>query len=580
VLLISLAVASVADSVSADQSVWMQTTPSNSPSARLDASLIYDPGNNRLVLFGGRNANYTAFGDLWTYSLETHQWSQLAAQGTPPSARWGHSAIYDPGRAGVSPRMLLYGGGYTSAATVYALSLTGTPTWSVLNITGPNPGGRTDHAAVYDSDRDQMVIYGGSMNGAYTNAWLLSLTTLQWTELAGSGWSGFGWDPVAVYDAQNQRMLVFDGFDYAVPVGGNGKTWDNSIRALELNHTTPVWTTHGQYDPLWYLPFDMWGRGERTAAYDATHHRVLFFGGVDVFEAGCADVWAVDVTTMTWTHFQPGGTTPLGRGYHAAAFVPALDQLVVFGGGNNLIGGALYNDTWHFLPEDAIPPAPVTDLAVSTGKTTAIVSWTAPGDDGTTGTATEYDLRRSTAEITPTNFASATRITTSAPGPAGTPQCKTLSGLSSCTTYYVALKTKDDAGNWSGLSNLPSGKTRCTGSLQIMCENELRSRPVPGEMETPDAMALGAVRPNPGRDLVRIGYSVPASADGKEFDIAVFDVLGRRVQTLDHGSAKPGGFDVSWDLRNRTGGTVQHGVYFVRFQLGSEQMVRTVTVLQ
>ncbi|MFC0335641.1 hypothetical protein ACFOLF_21400 [Paenibacillus sepulcri] len=32
--------------------------------------------------------------------------------------------------------------------------------------------------------------------------------------------------------------------------------------------------------------------------------------------------------------------------------------------------------------------------------------WTAPGDDGTTGTAASYDIRVSTAPITDANFAS------------------------------------------------------------------------------------------------------------------------------------------------------------------------------
>ena len=88
------------------------------------------------------------------------------------------------------------------------------------------------------------------------------------------------------------------------------------------------------------------------------------------------------------------------------------------------------------------------------------VSWTAPGDDSLTGTASQYDLRYSTAAITATNFASATRWTgTPTPTAPGTRQTAVVSGLNSNTTYYFALKTADEVPNWSGISNVISRTT-------------------------------------------------------------------------------------------------------------------------
>ena len=83
------------------------------------------------------------------------------------------------------------------------------------------------------------------------------------------------------------------------------------------------------------------------------------------------------------------------------------------------------------------------------------LSWTAPGDDGDIGTATLYDLRISTAPIDLSSWSSATTIS-GAPVPrvAGTKQNVTVNGLTNGTTYYFAIRTQDDAGNWSGLSNL------------------------------------------------------------------------------------------------------------------------------
>jgi chitodextrinase len=87
--------------------------------------------------------------------------------------------------------------------------------------------------------------------------------------------------------------------------------------------------------------------------------------------------------------------------------------------------------------------------------TTATVVWTAPGDDANTGTAFHYDVRVSTTAITAGNFANAT-VVTGAPAPqvAGTTQSVDLTGLSPATAYWCAIKTEDESGNWSAISNI------------------------------------------------------------------------------------------------------------------------------
>ena len=81
--------------------------------------------------------------------------------------------------------------------------------------------------------------------------------------------------------------------------------------------------------------------------------------------------------------------------------------------------------------------------------------WTAPGDDGTVGTAAQYDIRYSTSAITNNNFNSATQATGEpAPKVAGSSEAFTLNNLAANTTYYFAIKAADEASNWSGLSNV------------------------------------------------------------------------------------------------------------------------------
>lgn len=88
------------------------------------------------------------------------------------------------------------------------------------------------------------------------------------------------------------------------------------------------------------------------------------------------------------------------------------------------------------------------------------LSWTTPGDDSLTGTASQFDIRYSTAAITAASFASATRWTGApTPSASGTRQTTTITGLQPNTTYYFAMKTADEVPNWAGISNVISRTT-------------------------------------------------------------------------------------------------------------------------
>ncbi len=113
-------------------------------------------------------------------------------------------------------------------------------------------------------------------------------------------------------------------------------------------------------------------------------------------------------------------------------------------------------------PPDTTPPAQVTTLtAASSTDTTVTLTWTAVGDDGMTGTASNYDLRYSTGLITDGNWGASTKVSNlPQPKPSGQPEMFVVPGLTPGTTYYFGLKVGDKANNWSPLSNVPTGATQ------------------------------------------------------------------------------------------------------------------------
>ncbi|MBN2413899.1 T9SS type A sorting domain-containing protein [candidate division KSB1 bacterium] len=113
---------------------------------------------------------------------------------------------------------------------------------------------------------------------------------------------------------------------------------------------------------------------------------------------------------------------------------------------------------------DIIAPAMISDLDVTMSDNSAVLTWTAPGDNGTTGgPADYYILKYSSGNPLPIpdywwmNTASAQGL----PEPAepGTIQSFTVEGLVKERIYYFVMRSVDEAGNESPLSSIANGTT-------------------------------------------------------------------------------------------------------------------------
>jgi hypothetical protein len=197
--------------------------------------------------------------------------------------------------------------------------------------------------------------------------------------------------------------------------------------------------------------------------------------------------------------------------------------------------------------------------APATGSVT--LSWTAPGDDGAVGRATAYSLRYSLAPITEANFGAAAQATgLPVPAPSGTTETFTVNGLVPNTTYFFAIKTRDEAFNWSAISNVVS-----------------LALPTTAAGDAPAALSFSEPWPNPARIGLRFALTLPEPA---EVQVDAFSIAGRHVRRLAGGRWAAGPGDIAWDLRDDAGNQVAAGIYLVRARLGETLLTKRVVVIR
>jgi hypothetical protein len=387
---------------------WSRLIPVGpGPTARHGCSGVFDPQGDRILLFGGRDAQDLC-SDLWALSLKgAPAWTKLAPAGAPPSPRMFHGAVFDP----VRRRMLIIGGEPHQPNGVWALSLTHTPTWTQLSPVGAPPSSPNCHCSVYDASRDRIVVIGGfdGLHPDRTEVWALTLAgTPAWSEISTSGGTpdGRGAES-AIYDPVSDRIVTFGGwrsreesdetwvltlagvptwsklavtgqrplgrvyhtaiFDPArnqmVVFGGlAGRSYRGDAWKLSLKGA-PAWAPLGSTS-------EPGARNGQTMIYDSRRGRILMFGGSSQLSGGLNTVWELALTgTPAWAEMAPSGVAPEGRTNCSAIYDSVRDRMIVFGGWNpstrkwrndvwalSLAGAP----AWTMLTPMGTPPVPET----------------------------------------------------------------------------------------------------------------------------------------------------------------------------------------------------------------------------
>jgi hypothetical protein len=229
--------------------------------------------------------------------------------------------------------------------------------------------------------------------------------------------------------------------------GGSGGTtfaWDDASTNLP---------TTGRYAQIQLADIDADGDLDLIAPEGKSNKGIEIYLGNGNTQPG---------TNIDWTKASNTGLTTSGNWYCVSMADLNNDgslDLAAASWGSGI--KAYLNTASGPAPGDTTPPAKITDLTVTnTTEDSIALSWTAPGDDGSTGTAATYDLRYAETQISVGTWDTALPIEgEQPPKEAGQTESITITGLEQDTTYHFALITADEVPNWSPVSNSPTATT-------------------------------------------------------------------------------------------------------------------------
>jgi hypothetical protein len=116
----------------------------------------------------------------------------------------------------------------------------------------------------------------------------------------------------------------------------------------------------------------------------------------------------------------------------------------------------------------------------------------------------------------------------------------------------------DFTGSLDGFSSLE------TGRLLVQATTDVGDPPLVARL------ALEAL-PDPARGATRFRVSLPSASN---LVVSIYDVLGRRVRTIERGARPAGVHLLDWDARDDAGRAVASGVYLARLDAGGERLSR------
>ena len=201
--------------------VWTNVTPAVSPPTRFGQAMVYVPGTDEIVLFGGTHETWLpSFGgvyvstltDTWVYDAVANTWTNVTPTFSPT---WNSNPHmwYDPAFGKVLLLTQIPGETWLYDATL--------STWSKL----ANQSGPFDDwpAAAYDAAAESLVVFSGGFDSLGNDTWWFSAAAQTWTKtFVGTAPPPPRYGAMAAYDSENGYLILYGGRDYATTLND---TW-------------------------------------------------------------------------------------------------------------------------------------------------------------------------------------------------------------------------------------------------------------------------------------------------------------------------------------------------------------------
>ena len=265
-------------------------------------------------------------------------------------------------------------------------------------------------------------------------------------------------------EISGQSKIYNSGTDYSNESqrGWSYEKKDGGYAALSFNEALQAWGTADAYVSQFAMKAENGAVARSwTAPYDGT---VAISGQAAAGKAGVTAQISVTKNGQAISGTDKAVNSMEGVGTNYSAIQVSAGDVLRFeasGGEVFWIPTVAYTDGGNKTEDAGLTPAAITDLTVlEKTHNKAVLQWTAPGRDGAEGTASKYEIRYSTQEITGENFEEAARVSAVPfPKAGGAVQQVEVPQLEGDTTYYFAIKTYNEIPNESPLSNVASGKT-------------------------------------------------------------------------------------------------------------------------
>ena len=273
-----------------------------SPGAREGARLVYDSGNDRLILFGRYqywNSFYSS-ADLWSWTPSSG-WSLEDASDSPSMTRrgWG-SFCYDATR-----NEAVWYGGMTGMTEHHQTWTWDGSAWTLQNPSSapPDSDPATSYPMIYDSVRNVCVLVAEDKTWEWDGA--------TWSQIPTTVLPGAGSGSAMAYDSHRQRMVLFAS-SFNNP---DSRTLEYNGLDWELESPATIVQEHSY----------------STMFYDSTRQNIIMFGGFYSSSTSdvCNDTYRWD--GIDWTLLTPSQSPPPGADY-SSAFHTGLGTGIVING--------------------------------------------------------------------------------------------------------------------------------------------------------------------------------------------------------------------------------------------------------